>query len=253
MGEMNVRVGCSGFAVERQRYQEALDFVELGDTRRTLPKPDKFGRMRMSAPPGFRFAMVAPEALSDPEQHEDLAGDPRGYGAMRPTPENVALLERTVAVARRLDAVVRLHTTPDLGAGPDAFERFRALLGAVDRAGLLFAWESRGVLTAKEIIRWAEQLDLIPVVDPFQDDAPAGPVGYIRIHTLMTLTGDLHGEHLDKIVERAARYREAFVVFDTPNAFRDAVALRRRLAQAPAAPDDDDGGGDAADGAPAEP
>ncbi|MBI5488194.1 MAG: DUF72 domain-containing protein [Deltaproteobacteria bacterium] len=236
MGEMNVRVGCSGFAVERKRYQEALDFVELGDTRRTLPKPDKFSRMRMSAPPGFRFAMVAPEALSDPEQIEGLAGDPRGYGAMRPTPENIALLERTVAVARRLDAVVRLHTTPDLGAGPDAFDRFHALLDAVDHRGLVFAWESRGVLTAREIIAWAGKLEVVPVVDPFQDDAPAGPVGYIHIHTLMTLTGDLHAEHLEKLVERAGRHAETFVVFDTPHAFRDAVALRRLLAQGPVAP-----------------
>ncbi|MBI5502155.1 MAG: DUF72 domain-containing protein [Deltaproteobacteria bacterium] len=252
MGEMNVRVGCSGFAVDRKRYQEALDFVELGDTRRALPKPDKFSRMRMSAPPGFRFAMVAPEALSDPEQCEGLAGDPRGYGAMRPTPENIALLERTVAAARRLDAVVRLHTTPDLGAGPDAFDRFRALLDAVDRRDLVFAWESRGVLTAREIIRWAEKLDVLPVVDPFQDDAPDGPAGYIRIHTLMTLTGDLHAEHLEKIVERAGRHAETYVVFDTPHAFRDAVALRRLLAQGPPAP----GAGpepDAADEAVTEP
>jgi len=240
MSDTSVRIGCSGYPVDRKRYQEALDFVELQDTRRALPKPEKFSRMRMSAVPGFRFALVAPEALSDPEQAGDLKGDPRGYGAMRPTPENIALLERTVAAALRLDAIVRLHTTPDLGAGPDAFERFRALFAAVDRRGVTFAWESRGVLTAKEIIHWAEQLDLVPVVDPFQDEAPSGPLGYIRIHTLMTLTGNLHEDHYLKILQRAARHTEAVVVFDTPNAFRDAVTLRHLLAGAPVAPVDDE-------------
>jgi uncharacterized protein YecE (DUF72 family) len=240
MSDTNVRIGCSGYPVDRKRYQEALDFVELQDTRRALPKPEKFSRMRMSAVPGFRFAIVAPEALSDPEQAGELKGDPRGYGAMRPTPENIALLERTVAAALRLDAVVRLHTTPDLGAGPDAFERFRALLAAVDRRGIPFAWESRGVLTGREIIRWAEQLDLVPVVDPFQDEAPSGPLGYIRIHTLMTLTGNLHEDHYLKILQRAARHAETIVIFDTPNAFRDAVTLRRLLAGAPVVPVEDE-------------
>jgi uncharacterized protein YecE (DUF72 family) len=229
MEETRVRIGCSGYPVERRQYQALLGFVELQDTRRVLPKPDKFSRIKMSAPPGFEFAMVAPEALSDPEQAEGLPGDPRGYGALRPTPENIDLLQRTLLGAQRLDAVVRLHTTSDLGAGPDAFERFRGLLAGVDRRGVRLAWESRGPLTAKEVIRWSEQLDLIPVVDPFQDDPPPGPIGYIHLHPLITMTGSLNAEHYLRLLERAARHAECYLVFDTPHAFRDAVALRRLL------------------------
>jgi uncharacterized protein YecE (DUF72 family) len=229
MDEMRVRIGCSGYPVERRQYQGLLAFVELQDTRRQLPKQDKFSRIKMAAPPGFEFAIVAPEALSDPEQAEGLPGDPRGYGALRPSPENIDLLNRTLAGARRLDAVVRLHTTSDLGAGPDAFDRFRALLAGVDRQDVRLAWESRGPLTAKEIIRWAEQLELIPVVDPFQDDPPPGPVAYIHLHPLITLTGSLNAEHYLRLLERAMRYEESYLVFDTPHAFRDAVALRRLL------------------------
>ena len=229
MDDKRVRIGCSGYPVERRQYQGLLGFVELQDTRRQLPKLDKFSRIKMSAPPGFEFAIVAPEALSDPEQAAGLPGDPRGYGALRPSPENIDLLDRTLAGAQRLDAVVRLHTTSDLGAGPDAFDRFRALLAAVDRRDVRLAWESRGPLTAREVIRWAEQLDLIPVVDPFQDDPPPGPVGYIHLHPLITLSGALNAEHYLRLLERAMRHEETYLVFDTPHAFRDAVALRRLL------------------------
>jgi len=229
MNDTRVRIGCSGYPVERRQYQARLGFVELQDTRRQLPKPDKFGRMKMSAPPGFEFAIVAPEALSDPEQVEGLPGDPRGYGALRPTAENLDLLDRTLAGARRLDAVVRIHTTSDLGAGPDAFDRFRALLAGVDRRGVRLAWESRGPLTAKEVIGWSERLELIPVVDPFQDDPPPGPVGYIHLHPLITMSGALNAEHYARLLERALRYDESYLVFDTPHAFRDAVAVRRLL------------------------
>lgn len=229
MDDTRVRIGCSGYPVERRRYQAQLGFVELQDTRRQLPKPEKFGRMKMSAPPGFEFAMVAPEALCDPERVEGLPGDPRAYGALRPSPENIALLDRTLAGAHRLDAVVRIHTTSDLGAGPSAFDRFRALLASVDRRGVRLAWESRGPLTAKEVVDWSERLDLIPVVDPFQDDPPPGPVGYIHLHPLVTMSGALNADHYARLLERAIRYDESYVVFDTPHAFRDAVALRRLL------------------------
>ena len=267
MDDKRVRIGCSGYPVERRQYQSLLGFVELQDTRRQLPKLDKFSRIKMSAPPGFEFAIVAPEALSDPEQAEGLPGDPRGYGALRPSPENIDLLNRTLAGAQRLDAVVRLHTTSDLGAGPDAFDRFRALLAAVERRDVRLAWESRGPLTAQEVIRWSEQLDLIPVVDPFQDDPPPGPVGYIHLHPLITLSGALNAEHYLRLLERAMRHEETYLVFDTPHAFRDAVALRRLLRgeagaldeQAPPAgrteaaseADDEDPGPDADDEDPA--
>ena len=214
MGDLKLHIGCSGYPVDRKRYQQVLDFVELQDTRRALPKAEKFSRMKMSATPGFAFALVAPEALCDPGQIGDLAGDPSGYGALKPSPENIALLERTLAAARRLDAVVRLHTTPELGAGPDAFERFRALLAAVDRSDVRIAWESRGVLNDREIIRWAGQLGVLPVVDPFQDQPPPGPVGYVRIHTFMTLTGSLSSERYLRLLERIARYEEAYIVFE---------------------------------------
>jgi uncharacterized protein YecE (DUF72 family) len=246
-----LHVGCCGYPVDRARYQAALDFVELQDSRRTLPRPAVLERMRAAAPPGFAFALVGPEALSDPECAVDLPGGPAAHGAMRPTPENVALLDAALVAAARLGAVLRLHTTPDLGAGPDALERFRALLAAVDRRGVRIAWEQRGVLTDREVIRWSGQLGLIPVVDPFQDRPPDGPTGYIRIHSLMTLVHGLHAEHFARILERAARHEETFVVFDTPTSFRDACSLRRLAAGGPAEPaaDEDEPGEDASAGA----
>lgn len=229
MGNTRIRIGCSGYPVNRKRYQEALGFVELRETRWRLPKLEKLSRIKMSAPPGFEFAIVAPEALSDPDQVKGLPGDPRGYGGLRPTPENIALLDRTLISAQRLAAVVRIHTTSHLGAGPDAFDRFRALLAAVDRRGVRLAWESRGPLTAREVIDWSEQLDLIPVVDPFQDDPPPGPITYVHLHPLITMTGALNADHYTRLIEWAMQYEESYLVFDTPQAFRDAVAVRRML------------------------
>lgn len=243
MSESRVWIGCSGYPVERSRYQAALRFVELQDPRRALPADASVDRMRRNAPEGFRFGLIAPDALCDPEAARDLPGGPPEHGGMRPTPANVTLLDRTLAVAARLGAVVRIHTTSDLVPGPDGLDRFQALLAAVDRRGVPIAWEQRGVLKDREVLRWCERLQVIPVLDPFQDLPAPGPVGFVRIHPFMTFATGLHAEQLARIAERIAAWDEAFVVFDTANAFREARALRRlvegaAVAAATAAPGD---------------
>jgi uncharacterized protein YecE (DUF72 family) len=224
------RIGCSGYGVDRDRYRRELDFVELQDTRRALPNAKTVARMRAEAPAGFAFGLVAPEGLCDPDKAADLPGGPAAHGGMRPTPANIELLDRTLETAAALGAIVRIHTTSDLVPGPDGLQRFRDLLAAVDRRNVPIAWEQRGVLRDKEMIRWAEQLDLLPVLDPFQDAPPPGPHAFIRIHPFMTFAGGLHADRIVLLAERLAAYERGWAVFDTPTAFRDAVLLKRMLA-----------------------
>lgn len=223
MNAMAYHVGCTGYRVDRLRYQDALNFVELGGAGGPAPKPSTLARWRADAPDGFTFGLLAPDELCV-------------EGGMRSTAGNVGVLDATLAAAAAVGGVVRMRTGPDLGPGPEAFDRFAALLAAVDRRGVPIAWEPRGVLRAGEVVEWSERLGVVPVLDPFHDTAPPGPVAFVRIDPLMTMSDGLDGRRLRLLAARIAGYRGAFVLFDTPRAFGDACALRRLLEPAAGAP-----------------
>ncbi|MDI7267338.1 MAG: DUF72 domain-containing protein [Myxococcota bacterium] len=253
---MTYHVGCTGYRVDRIRYQDALNFVELGGAGGPAPKPSTLAKWRADAPDGFTFGLLAPDELCAGPRGKAARsrGGPGGgearsaeqppgavEGGMRPTAGNVGILDAALAAAAAVGGVVRMRTGPDLGPGPEALDRFAALLAAVDRRGVPIAWEPRGVLRAGEVVEWSERLGLVPVLDPFHDTAPPGPVAFVRIDPLMTMSDGLDGRRLRLLAARIAGYREAFVLFDTPRAFGDACALRRLLeptAGAPAPRDD---------------
>ena len=54
--------------------------------------------------------------------------------------------------------------------------------GTIDRAGLRFAWEPRGVWPEELVLRLCEELQLIHCVDPFKNKHLFGDVQYFRLH-----------------------------------------------------------------------
>ena len=58
----------------------------------------------------------------------------------------------------------------------------REFFGHIDRAGLRFAWEPRGVWPEELILRVCEELQLIHCVDPFKNKPLYGNVRYFRLH-----------------------------------------------------------------------
>src|SRR5579863_3883936 len=58
-----VTIGCAGFPVPATRYFKEFLFVEVQETHVALPGMGTIRRWRREAPPGFKFAMLAPREI----------------------------------------------------------------------------------------------------------------------------------------------------------------------------------------------
>lgn len=232
----NIRIGCSGFVGQQPAYWEAVDLVELLESHHGMPKPVPLGRIRRQAGPDKQIIVMASQLIThpadDPTFRFDRQALPEGpCGLLRDTPAVAAGWEATLAAAQACEAQgVLLRTPPAFTPSRlhrEALARFSAAALA-DLAGRTLAWEPMGLWEPDEAAALATELGLVCVVDPLRDEPAEGPVAYLRLRGLLRYSDD---DLLD-VLEQAAEFDTAWVVFDHPDRLRDAKRAKRLLAEA---------------------
>ncbi len=225
-------VGCSGFPRPRERYQARLEFVEID--LRTPPLPPKaLARWRREAPETFTFAAVSPATLW---------GDP-GF-ALRDPAKTRSELDRFANQVNALGArVVVLRTPLSVSPGSAALQRFLPVLAQAKRFSEVLVWEPSGLWERDSALLVAKESGAVVAGDPLHQKVE-GPVAYSRMRGLGTDTRYTMGR-LEALATKLQGVTEAFVVFASVNAWREALGFRKLVDEAFAASDDggDDEGG----------
>ncbi|MBI5881940.1 MAG: DUF72 domain-containing protein [Elusimicrobia bacterium] len=241
MPAASVRVGCCGFPVSRPRYFESFGVVEVESGFYQPPKPSTAERWRAEAPKGFQFMVKAWQLITHPPTsptYRKLGTDHPARldrcGHFRSSPEVKAAWERTLGLARSLQAqMVLFQTPPTFRPDADRLRDLYAFFERVERGGLLLAWEPRGEgWTRKLVTRVLSDLNLVHAVDPLASE-PLGRIGYFRLHGTYRDGRPVYrhrytDEELGKL-ERLARFQPTFVFFNNSDMYQDARRFLRLL------------------------
>ncbi len=227
----NVRVGTAGFAVQRERYQSKLRFVEVS-FRAPVPSPKVLAGWKRSSPEGFTFAAVAPDTL---------------YGErdwpLRDATRLQSELDRFGNQCNALGARVVVFRTPlAISPGSVALKRFLPVLERARNFGAILVWEPAGLWEREEAVAVASDFNAVVGGDPLQDE-PEENIIYAHLRGLGSDQRYTMGR-LETLAERIAGADEAFVVFDSGSAWREACGFAKLSGELLASEGDDEEGDD---------
>jgi uncharacterized protein YecE (DUF72 family) len=208
-------IGLPSLRGTLEHYAERYDLLELRLDEGPLPKPATLRAWRKKVPPSFVFSVVLPKAA----------------GELRPSLELDAAVAQALAIAQAVEARCLLIATPPSVTPTDTNrKRLAALVDKIPHDAVTLAWEPRGLWEIEEATRVARKLDLVLVVDPVREPAPAGPVAYLRLRGLGE-SSRLSPAAIEKIAVELESRREAYLIIESQGPVAVIDALDKRVAR----------------------
>ncbi len=214
----------------------SLTVVEIQQTFYRLPRPQTAARWRAEAPSDFQFTLKAFQGITHPASSPTYRRSglpvpiPDSYGFFRPTPEVQAAWEATREIALLLQArIVVLQCPVSFGPTPEHKADLRSFCRAIERGGLLLAWEPRGNWTDEEISTLCRELDLIHCVDPFQRLPVHGTPAYLRLHGRTGYPYRYSDDDLRQLAAWCQSYADAYCMFNNMSMWEDALRFQSLL------------------------
>lgn len=188
---MDLRIGCCGFPIARDKYYKTFEVVEIQETFYQLPKLGTVLRWRESAPTNFEFTIKAWQLIT----HEPTSPTYRrlkmkikekeipNYGSFKVTDEVFKAWDQVDEIATSLDARFILFQCPaSFKPEKKNMENLTTFFKKIKRKNYTFIWEPRGNWEDSDIIKLCSDLDLIHCVDPFKKKPLYGDLRYFRLH-----------------------------------------------------------------------
>ncbi len=188
---MNLKIGCCGFPIGKQKYYEKFKIVEIQQTFYHPPKVETAQKWRLFAPDGFEFAVKAWQIIT----HESSSPTYRRlrtklspsrknrYGSFKPSDEVYKAWEETEKIASALKSrIVVFQCPPSFKPTRENKNNLIKFFKTIKRKKYRFVWEPRGNWEEKDIRKMCAELDLIHCVDPFKNKAMHGDIRYFRLH-----------------------------------------------------------------------
>jgi hypothetical protein len=205
-------IGCAGFVKPRDRYMSRLDYVEF-DLRAPVPSPKVLASWKKHRPEGFTYGLVAPASLY---------GDPSW-----PLRDPAVVRSELDRLANNLDAlgagVLVLRTPMAVSPGSVALQRFSPVLERAKKVAPVVVWDPSGLWEREAAVEHASKFGAIVACDPLHDEID-GPVAYARMRGL-GVDRRYHVGRLGEIAEALSACDEAFVVFESGSAWREALGF----------------------------
>lgn len=155
---------------------------------------------------------------------------PDRYGFFRPTDEVLTAWERTKEIAQALEAQIVLFQCPaSFAPTKEHIADVRAFFQAIERDGLLFAWEPREEWEEKQIKRLCRELDLTHGVDPFQRPRFSDEIAYFRLHGIGGYRYRYTDEDLSRLLHWCQEYEEGYCLFNNISIFEDAWRMKEMI------------------------
>lgn len=211
---MRLHVGSTELRGEIAAYAKRFDLFEVrGFAAKALkqaPSAATLRRWRKGVPPRFEFAVSAGPAV----------------GKLKASAELETELEAMLATATTLEArVLVVPTAPEVTPSTIWRDRLAKLVDRLPRDASAVVWEPSGLWEVEDAGAFARKIGVTVAVDPSRDEAPDGPIFYGRLRAIGG-TRAYSAAALTKIAANIGDRKDAYVVFETPGALKEAKALR---------------------------
>lgn len=242
-------MGTCGFPRARGEVFRQLDAVEIQETFYNMPPPERARSLRSQAPPGFVFSVKAWQVITHPSTSPTMRrlrsrppGDPKRYGLLRPTRENLEAWEAVEGFARSLGAkFIVLQTPPSMPYTREWAAMVRDFFSAVSKRDLQICWEPRGAWASeqakKDLCSILEDNGIVHVVDMLRRSPcpqPQAPL-YTRLHGLgrgeVSYGYKYSVEDLEELLSRirGSGRGEALAMFNNKHMWEDARAFKTMI------------------------
>ncbi len=238
-----LKIGCCGFPVSREKYFSQFKLVEIQQTFYRLPREETARKWRTSAPADFEFTMKAYQGITHlatsptyrkvknqiPEEKKKF------YGHFQPTDEVFRAWEETLRIARVLEAtVIVLQCPPNFRENDRSIRNLEQFFGNITRDRCKIALELRAEWKRETVADICRRFHLIHCTDPFREEVLYGETRYYRLH------GSPPGEKMYRYRYREEDFRslskkidpdlkqveEVYLLFNNLSMWDDARAFR---------------------------
>jgi uncharacterized protein YecE (DUF72 family) len=238
----HIFAGCCGFAVAQEKYFHTYPCVEIDSSFYQLPKVVTAGRWRAAAPEHFQFAMKAWQVITHRATSPTYkrtrvgAGDLEHCGHFGFNPTIRWAWNETYNVAKALGAFLVLFQCPASFRPTDEnVARLREFFARAKRGKFLLGWEPRGEWDGELVASLCRELELIPVLDPFQSASPVrGKTQYFRLHGHPGGRHRYTTEELQRLRQMCAGRTATYCLFNNLAMAADADRFQKLIGIAPA-------------------
>jgi len=252
---MDIKVGVCGIPRRLEELEERLDVVEVQETFYN-PKTGKYRKWRERAPTleytvkawfpithGWNKFLSRKAKMKSPSE---IGVDPGGIGGLRPTKDNLLLLEKTIEAAEELDSKLIVFQTPG-SFKPLNTTEVSEFFNIVSDKGFIPVWEVRGstleyISEIQLIVKHSRTLilstDILRTLPPVKYPVP---IVYTRLHGLgksvVNYKYKYTIEDLQKLLDVLTSYMEkenkntAYVMFNNIYMYTDAVTFKSIIEQ----------------------
>ena len=246
-----IRVGCCGFPVSRKKYYSVYSLVELQNTFYNIPSIQWVQKLRNEMPKDFVITMKAWQVITHPSRSptwrklkEKPGGKLENYGWLKPTNENINAWEKSLDVAKELNAkVIVLQTPGSMPYNNEAIEwvrKFFKQIVSITPKDIVIGWEPRGQWVSekaqnvlKDIL---EEYSITHIVDIFRrKPVYIHEINYIRLHGIGKGETNYKYKYTDNDLERLYEiimemgFHKNYVLFNNVYMFDDGLRFKHML------------------------
>lgn len=238
--EVNIKVGCCGFPVSREKYHKNFDLVEVQQTFYQPPQEKTVQRWREEAPSDFEFTLKAWQLITHPPssptyrrvQLDIPESRKKNYGFFRPTQEVLQAWEKTEKMARILRASIIVFQCPaSFQPTSENKQNLEKFFKSVKRKRYLFILEPRGKWERAEVLALCRELSLLPCVDPSKEKPFPGRIGYFRLHGKTGYRYKHTEPDLKELASLVGGFDTAYFMFNNVYMFEDALRFKQMLGE----------------------
>ncbi|HVW08894.1 MAG TPA: DUF72 domain-containing protein [Bryobacteraceae bacterium] len=237
----DVEIGLCGWNGSQASYFEMFRSIEIQTTFYDPPALRVAEKWKSDAPADFRFCIKAwqlithvPSSPTYRRLRTPVADADKPFlGSFQPTEQVMRAWERTVEIARCLDARVILFQCPKSFVPSDKnLSNFCSFFRTIRRRGLRqLAWEPRGEDWTEDIVsELCQEFDLCHCVDPFAGRSAHGSLRYWRLHGRGSYSYRYSDADLVRLKSMLLReIRPGFLMFNNFSSKADAIRFSHLL------------------------
>lgn len=235
---MNIKVGCCGFPLAKEKYYQHLKVVELQQTFYQPPQVKTAKRWKEEAPPDLEFTLKAwqlithkPSSPTYRRLKETIFSRRQKFlGYFQPTDEVFAAWKKIDEIAKILSAKIIVFQCPaSFTPTTQHKENLRKFFSRIKREHYLLVWEPRGSWQQDEIDELCEELQLIPSRNPFLKHSTAHTLGYFRLHGKGGYRYRYNKKDLIHFKQLSENFKQAYFMFSNISMYEDAKRFLKLL------------------------
>ena len=235
---MEMKIGCCGFLVSREKYYINFEIKEIQQTFYHPPKEKTVEKRREESPPGFEFTLKAWQLITHPPSSPTYRRlklvipetNKENYGFFKPTEEGFQAWEKAEKLAQILKAKIIIFQCPaSFQPTSENKKNLEKFFKTIKRKDYVLVWDPRGKWNRKEILALCEKLDLLPCVEPFNNEPFPGKIGYFRLHGKTGYRYKYTDADLKELKAKAKGFDLVYFMFNNVYMFKDALRFRKMI------------------------